>query len=163
MLGKSVLIVVTVLLLALAGCKEERKDIKTAQPKPAQPQNTQTQLPTVLQPQPTSPAPQSTQVLRSGTLKGVSSYRAQGDIQIVKVGTVTKIILPQNFSVSSVPDPKLGFGNNGYVAGRLFAKLNRNSGTQEYVIPANLDPSRYNEVWIWCERFSVAIAVAKLN
>ena len=100
MLGKSALIVVTGLLLALAACKEERKDIKTAQPKPPQPQTTQTQVPTVLQPQPTSPAPQSTQVLRSGTLKGVSSYRAQGDIQIVKVGTVTKIILPQNFSVS---------------------------------------------------------------
>jgi Electron transfer DM13 len=143
------------LALAVAGCKEEeRKNSKTAQ----QPQPTSAQ-----QPQPASPAPQQAQVLRTGTFKGVSSYRAQGAIQIVKVGGVTKIILPQNFSVSSVPDPKLGFGNNGYRAGTLFAKLSRNSGAQEYVVPANVDLSKFNEIWIWCERFSVAIAVAKLN
>ena len=133
------------LALAVAGCKEERKNLKTAQ-----------------QPQPTSSL-QSAQVLRAGTFKGVSNYRAQGEIQIVKAGGVTKIILPQNFSVSGVPDPKLGFGNNGYKAGTLFAKLSRNSGTQEYLVPANVDLSKFNEVWIWCERFSVAIAVARLN
>ena len=142
------------LALAVAGCKEERKDSKTSQ----QPQPTSTQ-----QPQATSPAPQKAQVLRAGTFKGVSAYRAQGEIQIVTSGGVTKIILPQNFSVSGVPDPKLGFGNNGYKAGTLFAKLNRNSGTQEYVVPANVDLSKFNEVWIWCERFSVAVAVARLN
>ena len=142
------------LALAVAGCKEESKSSKTAQ----QPQPTSAQ-----QPQPTSPAPQKAHVLRAGTFKGVSNYRAQGEIQIVKSGGVTKIILPQNFSVSSVPDPKLGFGNNGYRAGTLFAKLNRNSGTQEYVVPANVDLSQFNEIWIWCERFSIAVAVARLN
>ena len=138
--------------MAVAGCKEERKNSTPAQ----QPQPTSAQ-------QPASPALQKAQVLRAGTFKGVSNYRAQGEIQIVKVGGVTKIILPQNFSVSGVPDPKLGFGSNGYKAGTLFAKLNRNSGTQEYVVPANVDLSKFNEVWIWCERFSVAIAVARLN
>lgn len=142
------------LALAVAGCKEERKNTTPAQ----QPQPTSAR-----QPQPASPALQKAQVLRAGTFKGVSNYRAQGEIQIVKAGGVTKIILPQNFSVSGVPDPKLGFGNNGYKAGTLFAKLNRNSGTQEYVVPANVDLSKFNEVWIWCERFSVAIAVARLN
>ena len=141
------------LALAVAGCKEERKDSKTShQPHP-----------TSVQQQPTAPAAQKAQVLRAGTFKGVSTYRAQGEIQIVTSGGVTKIILPQNFSVSGVPDPKLGFGNNGYKAGTLFANLNRNSGTQEYVVPANVDLSKFNEIWIWCERFSVAIAVARLN
>ena len=134
------------LAVAMAGCKDERKNANAAP-----------------QPQTTSPAPQTGQVLRVGTFKGVSSYRAQGDIRIVKAGSETKIVLPQNFSVSGVPDPKLGFGNNGFKAGTLFAKLSRNSGTQEYVVPANVDLSKFNEVWIWCERFSVAIAVAKLN
>lgn len=142
------------LALAVAGCKEERKSTKPAE----QPQPTSVQ-----QPQPTSPASQGAQLLRAGTLNGVGNYRAQGAIQIVKAGNVTKIILPQNFSVSSVPDPKLGFGNNGYRAGTLFAKLSRNSGTQEYVVPANVDLSKFNEVWIWCERFNIAVAVAKLN
>jgi hypothetical protein len=142
------------LALAVAGCKEDRNSSAAAQPP---------QLPSVQNQQPASPASRKAQVLRAGTFKGVSNYRAQGEIQIVTVGGVTKIILPQNFSVSSVPDPKLGFGSNGYRAGTLFAKLNRNSGTQEYVVPANVDLSKFNEVWIWCERFSVAIAVARLN
>jgi hypothetical protein len=141
-----------VLALAVSGCKEERENVKAA-PLPQ---------PTTQQPQST-PLPQAAQVLRAGTFRGVSNYRAQGEIRIVRAGGVTKIILPQNFSVSGVPDPKLGFGNNGYKAGSLFAKLNRNSGTQEYIVPANVDLSKFNEVWIWCERFSVAIAVAKLN
>jgi hypothetical protein len=141
------------LALAVAGCKEERKDSKTSR---------QTQPTSVQQPA-TFPAPQKAQVLRAGTFKGVSTYRAQGEIQIVSSGGVTKIILPQNFSVSGVPDPKIGFGNNGYKAGTLFAKLKRNSGTQEYVVPATVDLSKFNEVWIWCERFSIAVAVARLN
>jgi hypothetical protein len=138
--------------LAVAGCKEERKQTSAA----PQPQ------PTAQQPQSTAALPKA-QVLRAGTFRGVGNYRAQGEIQIVRNGGVTKIILPQNFSVSGVPDPKLGFGNNGYRAGTIFAKLSRNSGTQEYVVPANVDLSKFNEVWIWCERFSVAIAVAKLS
>lgn len=131
------------LALAVAGCKEEQRSIKTAQQQTA--------------------SVASGQVLRTGTFQGVSTYRAQGVIQIVKSGGVTRIILPQNFSVTGVPDPKLGFGKNGYTAGTLFAKLGRNSGTQSYVVPANVDLSKFNEVWIWCERFSVAIAVARLS
>jgi hypothetical protein len=149
------------LALLLAGCRE-KKEAKTTQPVEQKPvtiapasQRTATTSP----PQQTAAVPQ---VLRKGRINGVGSYRAQGDVQIVRVGNVTKIQLGQNFSFSGAPDPKLGFGNNGFQRGTLFAKLARNSGTQEYVVPANVDLGKHNEVWIWCERFNVALAVAKL-
>ncbi|KAB2850761.1 MAG: DM13 domain-containing protein [Hyphomicrobiaceae bacterium] len=151
------------LALLLAGCREKAKDVKSAQP--AEPQKPVTIAPAS---QKTTSAPQqqktaAPQVLRSGRFNGVGAYRAQGDIQIVRNGNVTKLILASNFSFQGAPDPKLGFGNNGYKRGTLFSKLNRNSGAQEYVLPASVDLSKHNEVWIWCERFNVALAVAKLS
>ncbi len=62
-----------------------------------------------------------------------------------------------------MPDPKIGFGNNGYQRGTLFAKVARNSGAQEYVVPASVDLSKHNELWFWCERFNIALGVGKLG
>ena len=154
------------LALLLAGCRE-KKEAKTTQPVEQKPVTIApaSQKTATTSPQKTTPPQQTTaapQVLRRGRLNGVGSYRAQGDVQIVRVGNVTKMQLGQNFSFSGAPDPKLGFGNNGFQRGTLFTKLARNSGTQEYVVPANVDLSKHNEVWIWCERFNVALAMAKL-
>ena len=148
--------------LLTAGCFDKKKDVKQAQTT-APTQTQQTVPPVATVPKPQTPPQQTVQVLRSGKLNGVGSYRAQGDIQIVKVGNVTKIVLSQNFTFSGAPDPKLGFGSNGYKRGTNFAKLNKNNGTQEYVLPAGFDLAKHNEVWIWCERFNVALAVAKLG
>ena len=150
------------LAMLVAGCRE-KKEAKTTQPveqKPVTIAPAQQKTATTT-PQPTTPA--APQVLRSGKLSGVGSYRVTGDFQIVRVGNVTKIVLAQNFSISSVPDPKIGFGNNGYQRGTLFAKVARNSGAQEYIVPANVDLSKHNELWFWCERFNIALGVGKLS
>ena len=44
-----------------------------------------------------------------------------------------------------------------------FTKLKSNRGKQIYEVPARIDVSLYNEVWVWCERFSVPLGVATLN
>ena len=42
-------------------------------------------------------------------------------------------------------------------------KLKGNRGSQNYVLPADLDVSQYNSVVIWCELFSVLFAAAPLK
>ena len=59
--------------------------------------------------------------------------------------------------------PKLGFGKDGFQADSLFSKLNRNYGFQTYKLPDDFDASRYNEVWIWCEKLDAPLAVARLS
>ena len=44
-----------------------------------------------------------------------------------------------------------------------FSVLKSNSGEQIYDIPAALDPADYNEVWVWCEQYSVPLGVATLQ
>ncbi|MEM9371265.1 MAG: DM13 domain-containing protein, partial [Pseudomonadota bacterium] len=41
--------------------------------------------------------------------------------------------------------------------------LAASTGEQVYVIPAGLDVADFNEIWIWCEKFSVPLGVAKLS
>jgi hypothetical protein len=41
-------------------------------------------------------------------------------------------------------------------------KLKGNIGNQEYVIPADVDVSRFNTAVIWCRRFSVGFGEAPL-
>ncbi|MGI9409804.1 MAG: DM13 domain-containing protein, partial [Hyphomicrobiaceae bacterium] len=36
-------------------------------------------------------------------------------------------------------------------------------GEQTYEIPARLDPAKFSQVWIWCEKFSVPLAVAEIK
>jgi hypothetical protein len=42
-------------------------------------------------------------------------------------------------------------------------KLTGNKGDQNYVVPANVDLSKYRVVSIWCNRFSVNFAAAPLT
>jgi len=103
------------------------------------------------------------QVHAQGTFVGKSDHVTTGKVRIVKDGEVTKGILAADFNLDGAPDPKLAFGKDGYVEGTIFSKLNKLTGEQEYVLPATVDVSQYNEVWVWCEKFNVALGVAKLT
>jgi len=103
------------------------------------------------------------EILYTGTFKGAGGKKSSGDFEIVKKGGKTLIILKSNFRLSSVPDPKLAFGNGKYKKGTIYAKLKKFKGEQTYEIPARLNPSDFKQVWIWCEKFSVPLAVAKIN
>jgi hypothetical protein len=74
------------------------------------------------------------------------------------------VVLSDDFSLDGAPDPKLGFGSDGSSDdATTFAVLEKLNGTQTYVLPASIDPSLYNEFYVWCERFSVPLGIAKLN
>lgn len=103
------------------------------------------------------------QVLASGTFRGQSGHAASGGVSVVKTAKGTLVVLAPDFKFDGAPDPKLGFGKNGYVKSTQFSTLESNSGKQSYDIPSTIDPADYTEIWVWCERYSVPLGVATLK
>ncbi len=103
------------------------------------------------------------QVLASGKFQGQSGHATSGGVSLVKTAKGTLVVLEPDFKFDGAPDPKLGFGKNGYVKSTQVSKLKSNSGKQTYEIPSTIDPADYTEVWVWCEKYSVPLGVAKLK
>ncbi len=103
------------------------------------------------------------EVLASGTFQGQSGHAASGGVSVVKTAKGILVVLESDFKFDGAPDPKLGFGKNGYVKSTQFSKLKSNSGKQTYEIPSSIVPADYTEVWVWCERYSVPLGVATLK
>ena len=98
-----------------------------------------------------------------GVLQGAGGHKASGHVELAKDGAITKVVFKDDFSLQDAPAPRLAWGKNGYKRGTIFATLTQFKGTQDYVVPASIDLTQYNEFWIWCEKFDVLLAVAKLN
>ena len=102
-------------------------------------------------------------VLSSGEFRGQSGHAASGGVSVVKTAKGVVVVLEPDFKFDGAPDPKLGFGRNGYVKSTQFSILKSNSGKQTYDIPSTIDPAGYTEVWVWCEKYSVPLGVATLQ
>lgn len=101
---------------------------------------------------------------RMGSFIGASNHITTGGVSIVKTQNGLAVKLESDFSLDGAPDPKIGFGVDGrYVDGTLIGVLASNTGEQLYPIPAGMDVSQFNEVYIWCEKFSVPLGVAELR
>lgn len=101
---------------------------------------------------------------KSGNLRGASGHITTGKVEIVNKGGVIQVILADNFTFDGAPDPKLGFGNSGkYDLKTTFAPLKSLKGKQVYTLPSGIDPSKYNEFYVWCERFGVPLGVASIR
>ena len=96
---------------------------------------------------------------RLGSFTGASNHVTTGTAEIAG----NQVNLLADFTFDGAPDPKVALGRNGYDKSTLMGPLKSNSGASSYTIPAGIDPSQYNEVWIWCERFNVPLGVAKLG
>ena len=103
------------------------------------------------------------EVLKTGSFVGVSKHKSSGTVEIIKDGDAVKIVIKNDFTLQEAPSPRLAWGKDGYRRGTIFGKLDKFKGTQEYVVPAGTDVAEFNEFWIWCEKFDVGLAVAKLQ
>ena len=104
------------------------------------------------------------EVLMRGEFAGKSGHATSGRVSIVERAGNTFAVLDENFSFDGAPDPKLGFGVGGRYDGRTqFSHLKSNHGKQEYQVPDSIDPSNYDEIYVWCEKFSVPLGVATLR
>ena len=101
----------------------------------------------------------------SGSFVGASNHITTGDVTITENADGTHTVtLANNFSLDGAPDPYVAFGKNGSFSpdGNL-GVLKSRTGAQSYIVPASIDPADFNEIYIWCLKFSVPLGVAQLN
>ena len=101
----------------------------------------------------------------TGTFVGASDHITTGGVSIVKNADGTSTItFDSNFSLDGAPDPQVGFGKDGtFINEANLGELKQITGTQSYIVPANLDISDFNELYVWCLKFGVPLGVAQLN
>ncbi|WP_026100665.1 DM13 domain-containing protein [Synechococcus sp. PCC 7336] len=102
------------------------------------------------------------EVIHTASFTGQSNHTVSGQVQLVRRGEVFYLVLGDDFLFDGAPDPRLGFSvDDQFVKDSLFTSLNLDSGLQVYRLPPTLDVSNFDEVTIWCEKFSVPLAEAK--
>ena len=102
--------------------------------------------------------------LGSGEFTGRSGHVTTGGVQVVRTDSGIAVVLADDFSLDGAPDPKVGFGRDGqYDAQAQLGHLESTTGAQTYAVSPSIDVGRYNEVYIWCEQFSVLISPADLK
>ena len=96
---------------------------------------------------------------------GASDHITTGGVSIVKTangGAV--VILDSDFSLDGAPDPRVGFGVDGaYKDASDLGELTSKTGVQVYIVPPSVNVDDFNEVYIWCRKFSVPLGVAALK
>ena len=97
-----------------------------------------------------------------GSFSGRAGHRVSGTVTIRKTKNGYQVVFSRSFRFDGAPDAKVAFGRNGYKRRTLFARLKSNRGAQVYNIPKRIDPTKYNQLWIWCERFNTPLAVARI-
>jgi len=106
----------------------------------------------------------SENLIAQGQFEGRSDHVTSGETYIMKTNSGYALVLADDFFLDGAPTPVLGFGNNGeYIKSSQFAKLDKKLGRQTYTLPANFTPGEFNEIYVWCERFSIPLGVVKIN
>lgn len=100
----------------------------------------------------------------AGSFTGASGHKTTGSVEVVQTATGWEVHLKDDFTFDGAPDPRVGFGSGGsFAAATDFDPLRANSGAQVYVVPAGIDPAAFDEVYIWCRKYSVPLGVAKIR
>ena len=100
------------------------------------------------------------QSARSGTFEGRSRHTTTGTATL----DGQSIALGDDFALDNGPDPVVGLGRDGtYDPATYSGDLVSLSGAQAYTLPDGVEPSDYNEVYIWCRAADVPLGIATLN
>lgn len=103
---------------------------------------------------------------RTGSLSGRKGYAASGTVQVETVDGKTTVIFGSDYTFNgNPPDIKIGFGSGEtYAKGsKIHDALTIKEGAASFEVPAGIDTSQYDELYIYCEQFSVILGVAPLN
>ncbi|MFF7550033.1 DM13 domain-containing protein [Streptomyces canus] len=119
------------------------------------------------------PSATDPQTLASGELIS-HEHATSGTVQLIRLADGSHVVRLENLDTSNGPDllvlltdapvkeGKAGwhvFDDGKYVS---LGKLKGNKGSQNYALPGGVDPSSYNSVSIWCDRFDVSFGAAEL-
>lgn len=101
---------------------------------------------------------------RHGSFEGVNDHATSGEVTLESTADGYRVVLGDDFSFDGAPDPKIALGKGGEVdTSTLMGLLESNSGTQSFTVPPGVDPSAYDEVHLWCEKYSVGLGIAPLR
>ena len=105
---------------------------------------------------------------RTGSLSGRKGYNVSGSVQVKKVGGKTTVVLGDDYLFDpnkNPPDIKIGFGSGEtYAKGsKIHDRLTVKKGAATFDVPAGIDTDQYDELYIYCEKFTVILGVAPLN
>lgn len=105
---------------------------------------------------------------RTGSLSGRKGYNVNGSVKVKKEGGKTTVVFEDDYQFDpnkNPPDIKIGFGNGeSYAKGsKIHDKLSIKKGAASFEVPAGIDTDKYDELYIYCEKFTVILAVAPLN
>jgi hypothetical protein len=119
------------------------------------------------------PSDTGPQTLASGELIS-HEHATSGTVQLVRLADGSHTIRLENLDTSNGPDLRVWLTDapvkEGKAGWRVFddgkyvslGKLKGNKGSQNYAMPREVDPSGYNSVSIWCDRFDVSFGAAEL-
>jgi hypothetical protein len=98
-----------------------------------------------------------------GSFGGENGHLTRGSVEVLEVDGKWIVRLGADFEHDgTAPDATVALGKDGYDAATNMGPLIANEGTQDYVLPEGIDPTGYNEVYIWCREFSVSLGAAKV-
>jgi len=99
----------------------------------------------------------------AGSFNGMKGHKAAGQVAVVRTADGWEVRIEDDFTFDGAPDPWVGFGKSGsFVPATDFHRLRSNTGAQVYQVPADIDPAAYDEVYIWCRRYSVPMGSAQI-
>jgi hypothetical protein len=139
-----------------------------------EPEPTATEVPATPTEVPATPTPAGPVTLSAGSFIFIDNlHSAEGTASIVQQPDGTRVLrFDQNFSVTFGPDLFVWLSghplptteaetiNQGYVQ---LDRLQSRSGTQEYVIPADVNLDNFQSAVVWCEAFRQVMSSATLE
>ncbi|MFE5893415.1 DM13 domain-containing protein [Streptomyces sp. NPDC056462] len=119
---------------------------------------------------PSAPGPKT---LAGGELIS-HEHATSGTVRLVRLADGSHVVRLEKLETSNGPDLRVLLTDapvkEGTAGWRVFddgahislGKLKGNKGSQNYVVPQDVDLSRYSSVSIWCDRFDVSFGAAEL-
>jgi hypothetical protein len=121
----------------------------------------------------TTPAPTGPMTLASGELIS-HEHATSGTVRLVRLADGSHVVRLENLDTSNGPDLRVWLTDAPVKEGRAgwgvfddgryvsLGKLKGNKGSQNYVVPEDVDPARFSSLSIWCDRFDVSFGAAEL-
>jgi len=101
----------------------------------------------------------------AGTFIGVGDgiHDAQGDAYTIPLEDGSNVLRLENFKSTNGPDLYVYLATDDNASDFVnLGKLKANKGNQNYEIPEGTDLTKYNNVLIWCQAFSVLFGSAEV-
>lgn len=98
---------------------------------------------------------------RTAKLAGAENHQATGMVAITAGKNGGSVLTLTDIRVDRVPDGRVYLAKGGdHNRGVELGRLTRFLGTVEFPIPADIDPTEYDSLVIWCKQFDVEIGHA---